>query len=58
MLFVYLPYQIQIKFYLILTRSGNFSVQNEQRCQEIPNCSNFKLVMTNLPKFQRKFKVI
>ena len=32
----------------------NFSVQNEQSSQEIPNCNNFKLIMTNLPKFQRK----
>ena len=37
-----------------VTRNSNFSVQNEQSCQEIPNCSNFKLIMTNLPKFQRK----
>ena len=37
-----------------VTRNSNFSVQNEQSCQEIPNCSNFKLFITNLPKFQRK----
>ena len=37
-----------------VTRNSNFSVQNEQSCQEIPNCSNFKLIMTNLPKFQWK----
>ena len=37
-----------------VTRNSNFSVQNEQSCQEIPNCSNFKLIMTSLPKFQRK----
>ena len=35
-------------------RNINFSVQNEQSCQKIPNCSNIKLIMTNLPKFQRK----
>ena len=37
-----------------VTRNSNFSVQNEQSCQEIPtnsNCSNFKLIMTNLPNF-------
>ena len=37
-----------------ITRNSNFSAQNEQSCQEISNCSNFKLIMTNLPKFQRK----
>ena len=37
-----------------VTRNSNFSVQNKQSCQEIPNCSNFKLTMTNLPKFQQK----
>ena len=37
-----------------VTRNSNFSVQNEQSCKKIPNCSNFKLIMTNLPKFQRK----
>ena len=37
-----------------VTRNSNFSVQNGQiSCQEIPNCSNLKLIMTNLPKFQR-----
>ena len=36
-----------------VTRNSNFSVQNEQSCQEIPNCSNFKLIVINLPKFQR-----
>ena len=35
-------------------RNSNFSVQNGQSCQEIPNCSIFKPIMTNLPKFQRK----
>ena len=35
-------------------RNSNFSFQNEQGCQEIPKCSNFKLIVTNLPKFQRK----
>ena len=34
-----------------VTRNSNFSVQNEQSCQKIPNCSNFKLITTNLPKF-------
>ena len=37
-----------------VTRNSNFSVQNKQSCQEIPNCGNFKLIMTNLPKFQLK----
>ena len=37
-----------------VTRNSNFSVQNEQNCKKIPNCSNLKLIMTNLPKFQRK----
>ena len=37
-----------------VTRNSNFSVQNGQNCQEMPNCSNFILIMTNLPKFQRK----
>ena len=32
----------------------NFNVQNGESCQEIPNCSNFKLIVINLPKFQRK----
>ena len=36
------------------TRNSNFSVQNEQSCQKIPNCSHFKLIMPNLPNFQRK----
>ena len=29
----------------------NFSVQNEQSSQEIPNCNNFKLIMTNFRNF-------
>ena len=37
-----------------VTRNSNFSVQNKQSCQEILNCSNFRLIITNLPKFQRK----
>ena len=37
-----------------VTRNSNFSVQNKQSCQEITNCSNFKFIITNLPKFQRK----
>ena len=37
-----------------VTRNSNFSVQNEQNCQDILYCSIFKLIITNLPKFQRK----
>ena len=37
-----------------VTRNSNFSVQTKQSCQEISICGNFKLIMTNLPKFQRK----
>ena len=36
-----------------VTRNSNFRVQNRQSCQEIPNCSNFKLIMTIYLNFNK-----
>ena len=36
-----------------VTRISNFRVQNRQSCQEIPNCSNFKLIMTIYLNFNK-----